>query len=486
MRMGIRFKIICFISTLLALVVSVLSYFVLNQIAEYQKRELEEVLINQKNIVERYISEQYKSRIHFDSDDSLLRTSATLLYGRFYTSNMPIELYNLNGAPYINMFKERNDELNEYINQHWDHLKSDKIVYLNRDDMIYFFTPLKYENKTVAYLEIDYDNGKRASFYKMIKNMFIYVGFISLTCAIILGIIYFLNLTKSILDLNKYVKFIENGEFDKVQIIERNDEIGELSSGIAYMSSSIKKNITSLENERHNLKLAVTKLNTITDEQKSFIGSVTHEFKNPITIIQAYSDLLKTFGEDINLVNEAGYNISTQSHRLKNMVDKILMLSSLEKYDFQLDFKKVNIKQLIENICDSMNVRAEKNDIEIICNLKDMHVLADEESMKHVFINLIDNGIKYNKKSGSITILSEESNSYYIIKIIDTGIGMPGDTLEKIFEPFYRVDKEGLSSPKGTGLGLSLVKNLLEKHKSEIWTESKLNCGSTFFIKMYK
>lgn len=486
MKKGIRFKIICFISLLLAIVIFILSFFVLKGIKNNQKTELEEILIAEKDRIEEYLDEQFCESTGKDKEKEkvILANFNSLIYEKFYLQSMPIQIYDLKGKPYNNIYKK--DYNNNNIDEFFNYLKDNKMIYKNKGNRIYFYSPLKHNKETVAFIEIDYNNTKRIDFYNKTKNLFIIIGIISMCIGIVFAIIYFLQFTRSILKLNEYVGYVENGEFKKVGYIKRKDELGDLSKGIVYMSNSIEKNINELNTERKYLNLAVDKLKKITKEQKDFIGNVTHEFKTPISVINVYADLLKLYGEDINLVNEAGENISYQSNRLKEMVDSILNLSSLEKYDFELNFKNINLKKIIEDIVTAMKLKAEKNFISIILNMEDVFICADEESMRHIFINLLDNAIKYNTEGGKVIFASRGYDNYYIVQVIDNGIGITKDDSGKIFEPFYRVDKERTSSINGSGIGLTLVKKLVEKHKGEVWAESNSENGTTICIKFNK
>ena len=129
--------------------------------------------------------------------------------------------------------------------------------------------------------------------------------------------------------------------------VNRNDELGELSKGIISMSNTIEKSIKELKIERDSLSIAVDKLKKMDKKQKEFIGNVTHEFKTPITTIKAYAELIGMYKNDLSLVKEGTLNISKECDRLTTMVDRVLSLSALEKYDFEIEKKEINLKETL-------------------------------------------------------------------------------------------------------------------------------------------
>lgn len=223
-----------------------------------------------------------------------------------------------------------------------------------------------------------------------------------------------------------------------------------------------------MNEEKRKLEFAISKLQSLEQQQKQFIGNISHEFKTPLTSIKAYVDLLDMYRDDPQLMEDGVQNIRKETNRLHEMVDKILKLSALEKYDFEQRPEQVELKRLLEDICDRMKGKAAKFDLTLHTNIKEAVVWADRESLIHIFINLIDNAIKYNEPGGKVEVTSYTLENSIIVDVANTGIGIPPEAEEKLFQPFFTVNKDRSRLSGGTGLGLALAKDLTEKQKGVI------------------
>lgn len=485
MKIGIKAKLVTFIAITLLLVISLFSFISLLGIKNNQTKQNEAVLLSQKNLFEQYLTQYFdqqhnSSYINSGKQDFYLRRADML--DQPWLQAMPAIIYSIDKKTLSTMGKASNQLSSADKNKLLVFCSNGNIAYRQLGDTIYYFSPLKYKNKTIAYLELQYSIKNSNELYKNIQQLFLIVGSISLLLGIILAAFYFTKFTKDIYKIKKSVENVQNGYFDKVTILSRNDELGSLSTGISFMSNTIEKNLKALEQEKASLSAACDKLRKMDSEQKQFIGNVTHEFKTPITSIKAYADLLQMYEYDKILINQASDSISKECNRLTDMIDNILNLSSLEKYDFELNKAEVNLKTLFEQICSRMHGKIKKNNLSIETQLEDIVITADEESLRHIFINLIDNAIKYNKPNGAINISTFKTENAAIVEISDTGIGIPRNELFKIFDPFYRVKNDRSRESGGTGLGLALVKKLVEKQSGNISIKSEENIGSTFSV----
>ncbi len=483
MKFGIKFKIMGFILFLLLFTMFFLGFFVIQGETEYEATRIEEFLGYEKNNIEKEFYLDFKNR--YDEMDEDMGSFGDYIYHKYYFKNPKAIVYDLKGNPLVDtnytqvQVVKRNSK--EIINT----IKKDKILYTIRKDKIYYYFPLKKEKVVKGFVEFVYRNTALGALRKNTQKLFIGFGLISLILGIGMAYLYFSKLVRDISNLNRWIKGIATGKKEKLTSLKRQDEIGELSEGIIEMSRAIQSSMDALHKEKSNLKLAVIKLEQMTKEQREFLGTVTHEFKTPLTSIRAYGDLL-TLYEDMDLSKEAGENIVQQSDRLVAMVDKILNLSYQEKYDFEMEFKILDIKCILEEICFMMEAKAKKHNISIKKQLYSMKIQGDENMMRHIFINLIDNGIKYNHDFGNIFIKNWEDEHAIFIEIKDTGIGISMEHQKKIFEPFYRVDKENITGRGGTGLGLALVKKFIKRQKGTIHLYSSKEEGSVFTIKFKK
>lgn len=480
LKVGIKFKLISFTASLLLIVIMFLSFLVLRGIKSYQNKEVETILFKQKDMFEQYFSE--RSNLISNGDTDKIQLARGSIFNKPWLRTIPASIYDTKGE-LLSGFKT-DGKLNENKDKNImiQYALKGKVSYTNVNDVIYFYSPIKYKDNIIAILELEYSVKESADFYNNIKKMFYVTGFSALVLGVILGILYFFNLTSDIYKMKNSVESIQKGEFSEVQKVNRTDELGELSNGLIFMSNTIEKNIKDLKTERDSLSIAVDKLKKMDKQQKEFIGNVTHEFKTPITTIKAYSDLMGMYNNDLNLIQEGTLNISKECNRLTAMVDTVLNLSSLEKYDFEIQKEELHLKEILEQVCSRMMGKVKKNNLTLKYDIENLIITADEESLRHIVINLIDNAIKYNKPNGSIYIHCYKEDDKIILKVQDTGIGIGEEVSSKIFEPFYRVESHRSRQTGGVGLGLALVKKLVEKQMGNIKVSSKLNEGTTFFI----
>ena len=325
--------------------------------------------------------------------------------------------------------------------------------------------------------------GEDHQFYNTIKNLFVSIGSITFLISFILVYLYFGRMTNVIRSLKLSVDNVKQGNYREIPEVRQKDELGALRQGIYFMGSQIEENIKGMKEEQQKLTLAVEKLRAMEQQQRLFIGNVTHEFKTPLTVIKAYIDLMEMYPEDQKLVQDAKENISKETQRLHDMVDKTLQLAALEKYEFELDMQNLQLDELLLEICSRMEGKIQKQGLQLYKDLNPVAVYGDTESLFQIFVNLIDNAIKYNNPKGKIYVKSYVRDYEVNIEIQDTGIGIPMELKDKVFEPFYTVDKNRSRQSGGTGLGLALVKQLVEKQKGTISIVDIEEPGTKFLIK---
>lgn len=217
--------------------------------------------------------------------------------------------------------------------------------------------------------------------------------------------------------------------------------------------------------------------------RREFIGNVSHELKTPIFNIQGYLQTLIDGGlndENINLKYLKRANKSVD--RMINIIDDLEVISRLETEQDELDFQKFNIVELVHEIFDLMEMKASEMNINL--KLKNesqgVTVVADRNKIQQVLMNLVSNSIKYGKDGGEVVIRFFDMHSNMLIEVSDNGIGIAQESLDRLFERFYRVDKNRSREIGGTGLGLAIVKHILEGHNQTINVRSTKGKGSTF------
>ncbi len=224
-------------------------------------------------------------------------------------------------------------------------------------------------------------------------------------------------------------------------------------------------------------KMAI-ELGAIEMLRTDFINQFSHEFKTPIVSIKGFAELLKE--PNLSEVDKHEYLaiIISESQRLTELATNVLNLSSVENVGIITDLENYNLSEQLRQSVALLEPRLSLKDINLHIDLKDVFVLGNRNLMNQVWLNLLDNAIKFSNVGGSISIAITESNDVITVSLSDNGCGM-ADT-SKIYDKFYKLDT-GTSLP-GNGLGLSIAKRIVELHHGSIYCESVLGEGSTFII----
>jgi two-component system phosphate regulon sensor histidine kinase PhoR len=225
----------------------------------------------------------------------------------------------------------------------------------------------------------------------------------------------------------------------------------------------------------------ITDLKNLERVKKDFVANISHELRTPLTAIKGFVETLEE-EEDIKNVQYLEI-IKRHTDRLMNIVNDLLLLSELEQAGTALEVEDVNLVSLTENILKVFEQGAKSKNIELklIAGESMKVVRADSFKLEQMFINLLDNAIKYTEK-GEVSISLRQEDLQSIIEIQDTGIGIPGSHLPRVFERFYVVDKSRSKKLGGTGLGLSIVKHIVLLHGGTIDVESSLGIGTKFTV----
>lgn len=232
----------------------------------------------------------------------------------------------------------------------------------------------------------------------------------------------------------------------------------------------------------------ITEFKNLEVMRKDFVANVSHELKTPITSIKGFSEtLLDGAAEEPDTRHQFLKIINDESHRIKLLIDDLLILSKLEKDEMQIKPEEISTKLLFEDIHPIIDHKAQAKNIHFnSINEKEIMFVADLEKVKQILINLLTNAINYTSESGTITLEATESEHDVCLSVSDTGIGMSKEALSRIFERFYRVDKARSRDTGGTGLGLAIVKHIVEIHNGRIEVDSEVGEGTTFNIYLPK
>lgn len=289
---------------------------------------------------------------------------------------------------------------------------------------------------------------------------------IILSFAIIIIVIFLLgryfvsSIVRPVEKINQITKEIAKGDFNVRIETNSDDEIGELSESINEMAN---------------------RLNEIDIMKNEFISTVSHEIRTPLTAIKGWGETLKNIGSDSEITNKGLDIIISETSRLSDMVEELLDFSRMQNGSIKIMYNTFDIVQLIEDVCLSYKRRTEDEHKNLTFTYKNddkIFIDADEAKIKQVFINLIDNAVKYTRAGDKISVSAEKNHKHVVVHIEDTGKGISEKDLPHIKEKFYKADY----TVRGTGIGLAVADEIIKNHGGVLNISSVLDEGTIIEI----
>ena len=228
----------------------------------------------------------------------------------------------------------------------------------------------------------------------------------------------------------------------------------------------------------------IDKLDEMEEKRRLFVSNASHELKTPLSSIKLLSDSVISMNElDEESVREFMTDINGEVDRLTKIIDRLLSLTKLDVGDEGLDLKVTDLNEMAGRIVKSLQPVSEAKNV-VLTNATNREALAmvDREKFWQVVYNITDNAVKYTPSGGTVTVYVFNEGEYCRIEIVDTGIGIPEEDVNKIFDRFYRVDKARARESGGTGLGLSIANDVVAMHEGKILVDSKEGVGTKFII----
>ncbi len=324
---------------------------------------------------------------------------------------------------------------------------------------------ISYEKKTIGVMFITFSTSDvQRALDNVNRHISIIQGIISFVILIIscLAAVLF---TKPFSKLEQTFEKVSEGYFDNKLELNGYTELDKITFSYNDMLDKMKK---------------------LDDSRQEFVSNVSHELKTPITSIKVLADSLMTQEEVPNEIYKEFFgDIVTEIDRENEIITDLLTLVRLDKNSNSLNISSVNINELVELILKRLRPIAAKQNIELVLeSFRPIVAEVDEVKITSAVTNLVENAIKYNVMDGWVRVTLNADHKYFFVKVADSGIGIPEESQEMVFDRFYRVDKTRARKTGGTGLGLAITKGIIQNHNGAIKVYSKEGEGTTFTVRI--
>ena len=232
----------------------------------------------------------------------------------------------------------------------------------------------------------------------------------------------------------------------------------------------------------------ITEHRALERAKTAFVSDFSHELRTPLTTIQSAVGLLERAGERLDPLEHRALELADQElQRIRGMIEELLTLAQMDSWRYSLEVGPSDLSAVIRNSVESLGQKAERFAIEVHFDDRAEHrCVCDAPKLYQVFLNLLDNAIKYSDPGDRVDVSVEEDASSIIVTIRDTGVGIPAEDLDQLFERFYRVDKDRSRVSGGSGLGLAIAREIVELHGGSVSVQSEAGAGSAFTVKLPK
>ncbi|MCX8010003.1 MAG: ATP-binding protein [Ignavibacteria bacterium] len=330
--------------------------------------------------------------------------------------------------------------------------------------------------RNVEFIRISLSLEKFRELTSSIRWQIVYSGLIVLILVFVVGRILSKQISKPILQIIQDLKEIREGNFKKRIEVKSRDEIKLLADSINQLVEKIN--------------LDLVEIDKLVKVRSEFLANVSHELRTPIFSIQAFLETLIDGAVDDPKVNrDYLLKAKSQTDRLSNLLNDLIDISRIESGELKLSQRYFNLNDLLQSIVENFRLFAKQKQVQLELRLSSngrVEVFGDKERLTNAINNLIDNAIRYNPPQTIVKIYYEISDSDVKVVVEDNGIGIGEEHLPRIFERFYRIDKERSRELGGTGLGLAIVKHIIEAHGSKIEVASSLGKGTKFSFTLKK
>ncbi|HEY0548549.1 MAG TPA: ATP-binding protein, partial [Verrucomicrobiae bacterium] len=228
----------------------------------------------------------------------------------------------------------------------------------------------------------------------------------------------------------------------------------------------------------------LTRIRQLENTRREFVANVSHELRTPLSLIKGYVETLMDGAiTDPELSTKFLQTIERHSNRLTNLIEDLLTISRLESGQITLQMKAIPLRSFASSLIAELQTRARERGTTLVNEIPDQLTgRADPDRLEQVFVNLVENAIKYGRAKGRVIVKGRTINGHVELCVADNGPGIPSEARERIFERFYRIDKARSREAGGTGLGLAIVKHIVQSHGGKVWVESGPGQGAQFYF----
>jgi heavy metal sensor kinase len=267
----------------------------------------------------------------------------------------------------------------------------------------------------------------------------------------------------SVVSMSKQAKYISATNLEeRLQVSNPKDELGQLAEAFNELLSRLELSFASM---------------------REFMADASHELRTPLAIIRGEADVVLSQDRDATEYKESLAIIQDEAKRFSRIVDDMLALARADGRQYTLKVQEFYLNDLVEEVCRAMQALATQKQVSLVLQpTDDLLFCGDEDLLRRMLLNLIDNAVKYTPSGGSISVKLEAQTAGYKITVADTGVGIPAEAVPHVFERFYRVDKARSRAEGGSGLGLAIASWVAEVHNGSIQLVSQPGKGSTFTV----
>ena len=288
------------------------------------------------------------------------------------------------------------------------------------------------------------------------------ITFILELLLIVFSIIFSVRFSRRLRQIMASMQIIQQGDYTHKVSLDGHDELAFLG---------------------HEFNDLTDRLNTSEGKRRRFVSDASHELKTPLASIKLLTDSILQNDMDMDTVREFVVDIGNEADRLNRMTAKLLSLTKVDGVVAQ-DCEIIHMAPTIERVVRMLSAQAAQQEIQLHLELtEDCPVLILEDDLYQIVFNLVENGIKYNIAGGHLKVSLRREDDNAVLQVSDTGMGIPKDAMDHIFERFYRVDKARSRATGGSGLGLAIVRTIVQRNRGEITVDSVLEQGSRFTVR---